>query len=58
MAFHRVAVVSGAFDDAGVAAVASEVEVAFEGDLGGEYGTGAVLVVRGKKRPDRRVGRR
>ncbi len=38
VAFHEVAVVSGAFDDAGVGTVTQRVEVAFGGDLGDEFG--------------------
>jgi len=58
VAFHGEAVVAGAFDDAGVAAVTDGVEVAFGGDLGGKFGTESVLAVRGKKRPVRRFDRR
>lgn len=57
-AFHRVAVVSGAFDDAGVVAVADRVEVASAGGLGTEFGARLSLVVRGKRLPDRRACRR
>jgi len=56
--FHRVAVVAATFDDAGVAAVTAWVEVAFRAYRDGDLGALATLMVRGKKRPGRRVGRR
>lgn len=58
LAFHRKAVVAGAFDDAGVAAVADGVEVTFGGDVGGKFGVEPLLLVRGKMRPVRRFDRR
>jgi hypothetical protein len=58
LGFHSVAVVSGAFDDPGVFAVADGVEVAFVADPSCQLATGSLLVIRGKKPPDQRPCRR
>jgi hypothetical protein len=49
-----VAVVAGAFDDAGVATVtASAVQMPVLGDLAGDLGEYVVQAIRGKTPPDR-----
>jgi len=58
LGFHSVAVVSGAFDDPGVFAVADGIEVAFVADPSCQLATGSLLAVRGKKLPDQRSCRR
>lgn len=54
VAFDEVAVVSGAFDDAGVGTVTQRVEVAFGGDLADEFG--AFLTGDCAVRPARSIG--